>query len=179
MGFDRTTWRHEWNDKNPDKIRAQYDRDNAARRARRQTETPEEKEARLAKQREKHKRWRDANPDKMKANRNADRAKNRDRIRKTVRAYSIRTTYGITIEEYDRLREEQNHRCKICGTDRAARMHTDYSWRVDHCHTTGKVRGLLCHNCNIAMGLLHENTETLNAMIKYIDHHNQVTHGVT
>lgn len=146
-------------------------RENDTRRTKRKTETPEERETRLAKHRARHKKWRDKNADRLKEYRAADRSKNMDRIRKTTRAYSIKYSYGITLEEYDRLRTAQNNRCAICNTDKAARVHTDHSWRVDHCHDTGKVRGLLCHNCNIAMGLLKENTTTLQQMIDYLNTH--------
>lgn len=157
-------------------MQAQIDRDNAARREKRKTETIEEREARLAKQRARHKAWRDANSDKLKRYRDTDRAKNRDRIKNSVRDYSLRTTYGITLAEYEEMLTTQGKRCAICGSDKACKRHTAHSWRVDHCHTTGKVRALLCHNCNIALGLLKENTGTMKSMIDYLNHH-AITHG--
>jgi hypothetical protein len=65
----------------------------------------------------------------------------------------------------------QNYCCAICNSDKAVARRSHYSWRVDHCHTTGKVRALLCHNCNIALGLLKESVPTLEAMVKYLKHH--------
>jgi hypothetical protein len=59
-------------------------------------------------------------------------------------------TYGITQEMYDFLKQRQNNSCGICG-----RMFIDKtSPQIDHCHKTGKVRGLLCWNCNIRLGYL-------------------------
>lgn len=55
----------------------------------------------------------------------------------------LRKTYGITIEDYDRMLEEQGGRCEICG-----RLPKKLSLAVDHNHKTGKVRGLLCMRCN-------------------------------
>ena len=61
--------------------------------------------------------------------------------------------------------EKQNYCCAICKT------HSDLLPRnlaVDHCHTTGKVRGLLCTNCNIGLGMLKDSSEILNLAIKYL-----------
>jgi hypothetical protein len=177
MNFDRDAWRKEWNDKNPDKVAAQRERDNAARRHKRKTETPEQREARLAKHRAKHKRWRDANPERLKDYRNKDRAKNYPSIRRSQRNYILRTTYGIDLNEYEAMLTRQGNRCAICDTDKPCQRGDQHSWRVDHCHSTGKVRALLCHNCNIAMGLLKESTTTLQKMIGYIHHHNLTRGG--
>jgi hypothetical protein len=176
MTFDRDAWRKQWRENNPDKMREQLDRDNAKRKSKRKEETPEEREARLAKSREKHKRWRDANPERLKVYRNKGRSKNYNTIRKSQRDYALRTTYGITLAQYNEMLTAQGNCCAICSADKASTRHTDHSWRVDHCHTTGKVRALLCHNCNIAMGLLKESTTTLQSMIAYLNHHT-ITHG--
>lgn len=172
-GTSGAALRRRYKQADPERYRQLLERENAARRKQRKTETAEEREARLAKHRARHKKWRDRNADRLKAYRDADRAKNMDRIRKTTRAYSIKYSYGISLEDYERLRALQGDRCAICNTDKAARIHTDHSWRVDHCHETGEVRGLLCHNCNIAMGLLKENTTTLQQMINYLNHHKE------
>ena len=83
------------------------------------------------------------------------------------RNYHLKRRYGITVEEYDELLEAQGHRCKICRTDdpggRNARFH------VDHCHTTNKVRGLLCSRCNQAIGLFDESVLVLESAIKYLN----------
>lgn len=57
--------------------------------------------------------------------------------------------YGITIHDYNRMLEEQSFSCKICQTS-----HEQFKTKlaVDHCHTTGKVRGLLCTKCNLSVG---------------------------
>ena len=63
-----------------------------------------------------------------------------------------KSVYGITLEEYDILLEEQNGKCKICGSD----DNNGQRFCVDHCHETGKVRGLLCRPCNLALGCLRD-----------------------
>lgn len=76
--------------------------------------------------------------------------------------YRLKRQYGLTTEEFSGMILEQNSLCKIC------KEHMDTP-QVDHCHTTGKVRGLLCRNCNTSLGLLKENPETLRSMIQYIN----------
>lgn len=77
----------------------------------------------------------------------------------------LKSLYGITIEEYDRLLSLQNHVCGICGKRETTK---DGYLHVDHCHRTGKVRGLLCGMCNIGIGLLGESVETLERAIRYL-----------
>ena len=79
-------------------------------------------------------------------------------------------TYGLSREEYDRLFQEQNHRCKICGI-KGFRINskTEKTLCVDHCHTTGKIRGLLCHNCNRALGLLRDSKNLLQSALSYLE----------
>jgi hypothetical protein len=67
------------------------------------------------------------------------------------------------MEEYDALLDEQGHVCAICGGDDGER-----NLAVDHCHTSGVVRGLLCSNCNKALGLLRDDTARLAAAIAYL-----------
>lgn len=73
--------------------------------------------------------------------------------------------YGITQEDFDKMFSEQGGRCKICGTHQE---HCRRTLAIDHCHTTGKVRGLLCDNCNRGLGFFKDNIESLKAAIKYL-----------
>jgi hypothetical protein len=78
-------------------------------------------------------------------------------------------TYGIDMAEYERMLDEQGGRCQICGDEGfTMAKHHKLKLVVDHCHTTGKVRGLLCHNCNRALGLFHDSTESLQRAIEYL-----------
>jgi len=61
--------------------------------------------------------------------------------------------------------EEQEHKCAICSTSDAD---LDKLLSVDHCHTTGKVRGLLCNNCNLALGNFKDKIENLKSAINYL-----------
>lgn len=82
------------------------------------------------------------------------------------RRYQLNRAYGLSIENYNLLISQQRGLCAICKKHpKDTQRGTLY---VDHNHKTGKVRGLLCGACNSSLGLLKENIETLESMIKYI-----------
>lgn len=78
--------------------------------------------------------------------------------------------YGITYGDYLRMLEEQRELCKICGREGFVMDVDRHKLKlvVDHCHTTLKVRGLLCHNCNRALGLFRDNLTDLQSAIDYL-----------
>jgi hypothetical protein len=89
------------------------------------------------------------------------------------RRLSLQRLYGITLEQYDEFLLSQNGGCKICerkdtGSSRCKFFH------VDHDHTTGKVRGLLCNNCNRGIGYLADSPERLLKAAEYV-RENQVS----
>ena len=77
-----------------------------------------------------------------------------------------RNKYGITLEIYEKMYGSQNGACAICE-----RHSTNFAKRlcVDHCHTTGAVRGLLCHDCNTALGKFRDNAGALRRAITYLE----------
>lgn len=106
-------------------------------------------------------KWAKANPQKVKASQQAYIKANPD----IPRGGQYRRKYGITIADYDQMLEDQGGVCKICGTDTPGargRFH------IDHCHTTGNVRGLLCNNCNHLLGNAQDNPKTLANAIAYL-----------
>lgn len=92
----------------------------------------------------------------------------------------LRKTYNISLEEYRQMFVDQSNKCAICGLD-GFKICKDAKTLlvVDHCHSTGKVRGLLCHNCNRGLGLFQDNTEYLGAAIKYIERATTIPDGST
>lgn len=91
---------------------------------------------------------------------NPDKTKDRD----------LRRKYGITLADWQKMYDEQGGVCKICGTPETKvdrRQGVVRSLSVDHCHGTGKVRGLLCSDCNTAIGLFKHSEGLLNKAIKY------------
>ena len=80
----------------------------------------------------------------------------------------LQRRYGITQQDYEVMIAEQNNQCAICNTTEPGGRHNRGYFVVDHCHTTGKVRKLLCNNCNTALGLVGDNTHILQSMIEYL-----------
>jgi hypothetical protein len=88
-------------------------------------------------------------------------------IRKKTIARNRENLYGITDDEYNRIGVEQAGVCATCKKIR--RWRGTESLHVDHCHETGRVRGLLCYYCNAALGLIGDDIQTLQAMIEYLE----------
>lgn len=81
------------------------------------------------------------------------------------RNYQFLTRYGITLETYNTMLAKQNNACAICLTpvhELSTQLH------VDHCHKTGKVRGLLCYNCNSGLGRFKDSKFNLSQALHYI-----------
>jgi len=81
--------------------------------------------------------------------------------------WHLKSNYGISTIEKEQLLASQNNCCCICKTSFSSSKAT----HVDHCHTTKKVRGILCSNCNTMLGLSKDNQETLQNAIKYLEKH--------
>lgn len=98
----------------------------------------------------------------MKAQHTRWRNNNRDHLRNV----SYQKLYGITLEEYNMLLEEQGGNCAICSkppdSGRAKYLY------VDHCHNTIKIRGLLCSNCNKGIGFFRDDPELIEKAINYL-----------
>lgn len=84
--------------------------------------------------------------------------------------------YGLTIAEYEAMLISQDYRCAIC---RLPETHVHGTTKkvqplsVDHDHATGRVRGLLCHACNITVGTSREDIRILLATIEYLQEHEE------
>lgn len=78
----------------------------------------------------------------------------------------IRRQYGITLDQYNQMLEDQDYKCAICGNEDEVEGRR---LAIDHCHTKNEVRGLLCGKCNRALGLFYDNKELLNNAIQYLD----------
>lgn len=80
------------------------------------------------------------------------------------RTGSYMRRYGISLDEYNALLKRQKNRCAICRAKPSKRRILD----VDHCHESGKIRGLLCNPCNMAVGLIKNNPRTARRMAVYL-----------
>lgn len=81
-----------------------------------------------------------------------------------VRTAGLWQKYGLTLEDYNNLLEKQNKVCAICEQPPSKQF-----LYVDHCHATGRVRGLLCNRCNTALGLLNDSVELFERSIEYLE----------
>ncbi len=86
-------------------------------------------------------------------------------------------TYGLTVAEYDEMLEHQAYGCAICGTTVPGGKGNHF--RVDHDHTTGTVRGLLCNSCNMGIGQLGDNSDRLIKAANYLRAYSATTHQPT
>lgn len=81
------------------------------------------------------------------------------------RGYKYKINYGITLQEYNELFEEQNGCCAICKRHQSELKR---NLHVDHNHNTKEIRGLLCQKCNQAIGLLNDDPVLLNNVSEYV-----------
>ena len=103
-------------------------------------------------------------------------ARNRDRILEAARKFRrehpghnkersrfnhLRKMYGMTEEMYNERLASQNGMCILCGSDK--------SLEIDHDHVTGRVRGIVCHCCNVALGQFKDNVEVIRRAIAYLE----------
>jgi hypothetical protein len=88
-------------------------------------------------------------------------------------AYYLRE-YGATYKVVQKLREEQDNKCYLCGSEGfLMRTHHRQKLVVDHDHSTGQVRKLLCHNCNRALGLFLDNPDVMVKAAAYVKEHKE------
>lgn len=95
------------------------------------------------------KAWKEANPERNRENINRWKRENRLRLSLCTKKYQWkRNGIALTHEEYDKMWNSQAGLCKICNRP----SKSGRKLAVDHCHTTGKIRGLLCAGCNTTLG---------------------------
>jgi hypothetical protein len=117
--------------------------------------------------REQAAQWAKDNPEKNKASKQKYEKANKEKIAKYQRAWRLKTTYGITSDDFERLSGEQYGLCAICMNPP-----TERGLCVDHCHDTGEVRGLLCDSCNLGIGLLKDDAVLCENAMTYLERTN-------
>lgn len=90
--------------------------------------------------------------------------KNKDSIRRKQKIYLLKVKYNLTNDEYKKMKKDQHNECYICNRK--------LPLKIDHDHKTGKVRKLLCNNCNLLIGLCNESISILENSILYLKRHN-------
>lgn len=110
-----------------------------------------------------HREWVKNNPERTRKIKQKWKDQNKDKSRD----YQLKNQYGITLDDYCEMKEGQGHTCLICGTSEDDER-VKRSLVVDHCHTSGEVRGLLCAPCNSGLGFFKDNIEWLERAISYL-----------
>lgn len=90
------------------------------------------------------------------------------------RVRSLRYNYGIDLCDFNYLLKTQNYRCGLCGV---LQEELSYNLCVDHCHKTNKVRGLLCHCCNIALDFIENKKLNIERATLYLNR--ELGYGLT
>ena len=87
-----------------------------------------------------------------------------------IKDQKLKTAFGLSLEVYNNMLSAQGGVCAICKKEESVLSvkGKTKSLAVDHCHTTGRVRGLLCQKCNQALGLFDDDLERLNSAISYL-----------
>ncbi len=103
-----------------------------------------------------------------------DQNKNATRCKSCDSLWTKSHFFGVTFEELLHFMDQHSHACSICGiSEKDAksqnRQTKHYGLYIDHCHSKGHLRGLLCHNCNLVIGHAKDNVETLHKAIKYLE----------
>lgn len=91
----------------------------------------------------------------------------KEKMIRNSKEYHIKKSYGLSYEEYEEMFQIHENKCAICGTEPERKLH------VDHCHSSGNIRGLLCAECNLGLGLFKDNKNFLQSAIQYLEIHNE------
>lgn len=121
---------------------------------------------------EKRVKMRDTESDREYANRYQRVYRKSESGKRSFRNSSLKKTFGITLDDYESMLDGQNSVCAICGKPEST-IHSVtkqvQNMAVDHCHETGKIRGLLCSKCNTGLGSFKDSKKLLQAAINYLN----------
>jgi hypothetical protein len=112
---------------------------------------------------ERAKDWALKNPEKRKEVAKNYAKNNPEKLRNN----SLKSLYGITLEEFENKRSLQQHKCAICGSE----FKNTKDAHMDHCHTSGKIRDILCGGCNKGLGHFKDSITTILAAAQYLIKH--------
>ena len=80
----------------------------------------------------------------------------------------LKSKYSLSLEQFNKMLVLQDNKCEVCNTT----FKNEKSTHVDHCHTTGNVRGLLCANCNVLLGMSKDSIDVLKSAQGYLKKYN-------
>ena len=106
--------------------------------------------------------WREKNREKHNEQAKKSHQKNKHKHVDKVKNYHLISKYGVTLDEKNKMIEEQKGKCKICGEE----FKNSRSTHLDHCHNTGAIRGILCHVCNTKLAWFEKYSNEINVYLK-------------
>ena len=147
-----------WRKRNPEKVRAY---------GKLWRSLSEKKEIILKNKR----KYRERHPEKAREQVRAAVRKNKVRYAVKNFGYWLKERYGITVDQYHEIAGAQKGVCAICKRAQLCEDKTKFRGRlfVDHCHASGRVRGLLCFKCNVMLGCANDKIEVLLGAVKYLE----------
>lgn len=115
---------------------------------------------------ENSKRYREKNKEKIKEKKKIYFQKNKEKVREGWHKNVLRWRFGITFEQYNKMLADQGGVCKICGEFKLSK--NTRRMAVDHCHTSNKIRGILCDDCNVGIARFKDDAKRLESAINYL-----------
>jgi hypothetical protein len=143
----------EWYQKNKEKILEKRKSDPERERERKRRD----REKHLEKRQEHAREYRRLNAEKI----NEARRVKYQSDKELIKDRNLKRVYNLSLEEYNQMIVSQDSKCKICDDE--------VKLVIDHCHTTGNIRGLLCSRCNLTLGSIKDNILVLKKMIEYLN----------
>jgi len=114
----------------------------------------------------KAKAFSEANPDKIKEYTRKHYSQNKTKVIRRTRNTRYQKKINITLKQYESVMKSHNGKCDICKTENPGGPYN--SFNLDHCHETGKLRGILCFRCNTTLGKFEDKIELFEAAIRYL-----------
>lgn len=123
-----------------------------------------------------HRRWRARYPERVKAAAARSYLRHRDARRQANVFHQLERTWrthGLTLDQFHALYESQDMACAVCGDELSTNKQAIH---IDHCHRSGRVRGLLCGGCNVGLGMFRDEPQRMQRAIAYVtEHHRKVS----
>lgn len=118
-------------------------------------------------------KWAKENRERMNERNRTWVLNNKEHALKLKRFAKVKQMYGLSKTQYLDLLNTHNHKCSICGEKETVSLKgTVWNLSIDHCHTTGKIRGLLCAQCNVGLAKFRENIRYFKNAINYLQTRN-------
>lgn len=97
--------------------------------------------------------------------------KNKEKQKIYNKKSHLKIRFGLSVEEYDTMIKKQNNKCASCGITFNENNNSERPC-IDHDHKIGKIREILCNNCNLTLGIMSDDAEKLINLVKYLEKHN-------